>query len=1175
VPDGSDTGTLTVGVNNDDLFENRETVTATISNPSDLVINIVGASATANIEDNDNIAGSIDADLSVEDGDHGDEAGPDPIVYTVTLTEVNNTHSPITFNIAQVGGTATGGGVDYEDFASPTISVPHGARTGTLSVVVVGDDGLFENIETVIATISDPGAPTPLDSAININTPSVTANIIDEDNASDSISADFSVTTDGNEEGPVPISLLVTLGVANNTGTAITFDLAQIGGTATTIADYADIAGATISVADGATTGTLDLAVVDDADLEGDETVVFQISNESDPAVQITTATDTADILENDGSPGAIKADLSVTAHGNEEGPVSIEYMVTLSALNGTGSDITVDITRSSGTADVGADYAAFSSPTITIPDGASQGSLTVTVLEDDLFENDETITATISNPSHAAVAVRQATATANIVDSDNTSIDATLSLQTQGAEEGSVPMVFELALAKVNNTHQPITMTIEPSGGTATSGSDYSAFAGTQLSIPHGSQSAQLTVTVNDDNTLEANETIIVTLSNASDSAINFTNSPFTVSIPDNEATGEDDGDGLLNSDECPTGEGSCPDTDGDGLPNYQDSDDDGDGIPTRVECPDRLACVDTDGDSLPDYLEHNFLDTDDDGIPDREDRDDDNDGILTINELGSALSVGANELGHALSLQDSDGDGIPTYLDPDEDGPGSGDSDEDGFSDAEECPEGYLCPDSDGDSTPDYMQAATEALRSPFYTIWNSFFEQSNIIALLNKHHTSVGVTVTLFTRHGVPITEQSITLEGHQELDLILNNMPGYPENSYGLAKVEFDSVHALEGHSASYRAEPYNSQSESVDGMGLEFGILRPFSNPIKGESFAFFNTIQPSQVPFEADHVVPHWVQIGNTDETDTKRFTVKKYDIFGNEIQATVIAVPAQGRVDVDGGHVFPGRNAVGLIQIIPEDTEATYLAQVFHYGYNSEDVEQPNGFSFAMGERMRIGINKPQYLNVSNGAGARNWLTIANVGDASDTVNLLILDNNGSELVNHDFALGVNQQVHFLASDALGVNHSGMAIITSTGLGRVISNSRMYYYDEFGSVTSASLMEERYSLGSEVYALYNTYFEQLNWLSVFNLSDDTITFNVEAYNQDGSLKSSVPMEITSGTGVDAEIIHSLGVELEADRYGVLKIVPNQSGQYYAVIRRIKPGDDITTVDLGKPIPLR
>ncbi|RIK39514.1 MAG: hypothetical protein DCC55_17910 [Chloroflexi bacterium] len=111
-------------------------------------------------------------------------------------------------------------------------------------------------------------------------------------------------------------------------------------------------------------------------------------------------------------------------------------------------------------------------------------------------------------------------------------------------------------------------------------------------------------------------------------------------------DRSGDDDNDGILNEAEC-SDFPNCPDTDGDGTPDYLDPDDDGDGVWTQYECPDHPDCPDTDGDGNPDYL----------------DPDDDGDGKPTITE-----NADPNGDGNPDDALDSDGDGIPDYLDPDD---------------------------------------------------------------------------------------------------------------------------------------------------------------------------------------------------------------------------------------------------------------------------------------------------------------------------------------------------------------------------------------------------------------------------------------------------------------------------------------------------------------------------
>jgi hypothetical protein len=105
-----------------------------------------------------------------------------------------------------------------------------------------------------------------------------------------------------------------------------------------------------------------------------------------------------------------------------------------------------------------------------------------------------------------------------------------------------------------------------------------------------------------------------------------------------------------------------SAVDTDGDGIPNYQDLDSDGDGIPDNVEAQTSLAYTppsgsDTDNDGLDNAYETGgitYIDTDGDGTPDFLDTDSDNDGTNDTTE--AALT---------LSGSDSDNDGLDDGMD------------------------------------------------------------------------------------------------------------------------------------------------------------------------------------------------------------------------------------------------------------------------------------------------------------------------------------------------------------------------------------------------------------------------------------------------------------------------------------------------------------------------------
>ncbi len=136
-----------------------------------------------------------------------------------------------------------------------------------------------------------------------------------------------------------------------------------------------------------------------------------------------------------------------------------------------------------------------------------------------------------------------------------------------------------------------------------------------------------------------------------------------------------------------------STVDTDGDGIPNYQDLDSDGDGIPDNVEAQTSLSYVapsgfdtnnnglddayegagvspvDTEGDGTPDFMD---TDSDDDGTSDTTEAtltitgsDSDNDGLdnatdatTGYNDPGGTIDNPLNTNGGSLMLPDSDGD-------------------------------------------------------------------------------------------------------------------------------------------------------------------------------------------------------------------------------------------------------------------------------------------------------------------------------------------------------------------------------------------------------------------------------------------------------------------------------------------------------------------------------------
>lgn len=196
----------------------------------------------------------------------------------------------------------------------------------------------------------------------------------------------------------------------------------------------------------------------------------------------------------------------------------------------------------------------------------------------------------------------------------------------------------------------------------------------------------------------------------------------PVTPPVPTTPAVPLDsDEDGIPNSVE------GIGDTDGDGTPDYLDTDADNDGIPDALEAGAAAEDPrDSDGDGIQDYLDldsdndglsdaleagsdaANPVDSDGDGSPDYLDLDSDNDGLADVFEsLGATYDNDADGMIDSAEVLDAnldtDGDGIPNRLDIDSDNDGMTDATESGENDlnGDGVLDAYL--DSDDDGVPD----------------------------------------------------------------------------------------------------------------------------------------------------------------------------------------------------------------------------------------------------------------------------------------------------------------------------------------------------------------------------------------------------------------------------------------------------------------------------------------
>lgn len=177
-------------------------------------------------------------------------------------------------------------------------------------------------------------------------------------------------------------------------------------------------------------------------------------------------------------------------------------------ALNAPTSDlVSVRYAFSGGTATNGLDYTG-SDNTLTIPPGATDAKIPVTILPDGLEEEAETIEITLSDPTNAQLGTSEHTITISrdILPRVNFTTPSSMT------DEGTSPT---LAMS----LDMPSTMTITVDyviTGTASAGTDYTLTQGT-VTFPAGTTEKELPLQVTDDALDEFDENMLVTLTSSS----------------------------------------------------------------------------------------------------------------------------------------------------------------------------------------------------------------------------------------------------------------------------------------------------------------------------------------------------------------------------------------------------------------------------------------------------------------------------------------------------------------------------------------------------------------------------------------------------------------------------------------------------------------------------------
>ncbi len=221
---------------------------------------------------------------------------------------------------------------------------------------------------------------------------------------------EFNATSFSVSEAASPATATITLKRTGVTTGAATVLVTSADGTATAGTDYTALS-ATVSWAAGDSANkTVTVAILDDAVVEGTETVALTLSSPTGDTIGADAAA-TLSILDFE----AGKLEFSAATYSVAENAGNAT--ITVSRINGSNGEVTVKYATSNGTA-TAPDFYTAATGTLTFGEGVLTQTFTVTIVDNSVGQVDKNLTLTLSAPTLATLG-EQATATLTIVNDD------------------------------------------------------------------------------------------------------------------------------------------------------------------------------------------------------------------------------------------------------------------------------------------------------------------------------------------------------------------------------------------------------------------------------------------------------------------------------------------------------------------------------------------------------------------------------------------------------------------------------------------------------------------------------------------------------------------------------------------------------------------------------------
>ncbi len=517
----SGTKNCVLAITNDSAYEVDETVTMGLSS-------ITGASAgtpsttTVTIDSED---AAVSGTLQFSASTFNVTEGTATLNVSVTRTGGTDGAASATCSVNPTGTTATGS--DYT-LSTSAVSWAAGNSDTKNCVMTITNDATYELAETVVLTLgSITGA--------SAGSPTTTTVTIQSDDAAASGNLQFASATYAATEGT---TTTVNIGVTRTGGSdGSASATCSISGTstATLTSDYTVTTSAVSWTSGESTTKNCVLGIVNDTAYEVPETVVVNLTSVSGAGAGSPAAT-TLTITSNDAAvTGSIRYAASTGTTSEADGTYNVAVTRT------GGSDGAASATCSQpggGTATNTTDYSLTTNAVSWANGESGTKNCILALVNDSLFEASETVILGLSGVSGATLG-SPSSMTVTIT-SDDASAPGSLQFSTSSYSASEAAATLSIPVTRTGGSDGAVTATCSVTpGGTATTTADYSLSTST-VSWANGDSTAKnCVITIVADASVEANETVFLSLGSPTGGASIGSQSMATATIMNDDNAG------------------------------------------------------------------------------------------------------------------------------------------------------------------------------------------------------------------------------------------------------------------------------------------------------------------------------------------------------------------------------------------------------------------------------------------------------------------------------------------------------------------------------------------------------------------------------------------------------------------------------------------------------------